>query len=429
MEVALLFTVLFILMFLGVPIFLSMLLATITTLAVGGLGVATLIPSQMIAGIDSYALLAIPFFILMGNLMNAAGLTSRLVDLLMYFIGGLRAGLAYAVVGATAFIATVSGSGPATASMVGSTVIPMMSKAGYRKDFAGALVASAAVLGPVFPPSVPMVFIAVVTTLSAGKLFVAGVLPGVLLVIALLVVVLLNANPAKGMVPPPLKKEEYRRYSFRTVLLRGAPSLLTPLIILAAVIGGFATITEISMLASAYVLILAVAYRSIDLKSLVAAFKTSALFSAAIMMIFAAVGGFTYIVAISRLGDQIRAWIDSAGMGVFGFLTLSMLFFLLLGATIDAIPAILIFVPVLLPVAESLGVHPIHYAAVVVINLMIGLILPPVAETVFVISKLANLGYGALARRTMPFLGAYLVVLILITYIPFFTTWLPEILF
>lgn len=424
MEIGVLFLVMFALMALGASIFVAMLIAVLVTLVVGGYGSATIIPAQMAAGVDSYQLLAIPFFILMGSLMARAGLTERIVAFLMYFIGGIKGGLAHTAVGASAFASTVSGSAPASASMIGSAMLPMMRRSGYRQEFSAATIGSAAVLGPVIPPSVPMVFVALVTSLSVGQLFVAGVAPGLLLIAGLLLVIVFRSRgtsriPDTGVVNP------YRSQSLVGLTARAVPALLTPALILVGIVGGYATVTEISIVAAAYVLVLGLLYRSLALRDLVRVFTQTAVFSATIMMIFAAVGGFTYVVAITRLGDRIDVWVQSAGLGIFGFLVLTMIFFLVLGTIMDAIPAILIFVPVLLPTAISLGIDPIHYSAAIVVNLMVGLITPPVGALLFVMTKLARVSFGGLVKEIGPYIAVYFVVVLLTTLVPAFTLALP----
>ena len=428
MEIAVLFIVMFALMVLGAPIFLAMLIAVLVTLIVGDFGSATALPTQMAAGVDSYELLAIPFFILMGSLMSKAGLTERIVAFLMYFIGGIKGGLAHTVIGASAFASSVSGSAPATASMIGSAMLPMMRRAGYRQEFSAAVVAASAVLGPVIPPSVPMVFLALVTSLSVGQLFIAGLAPGILLIVGLFLVVLWRGRGGER-IPETEVVNPYRQEGLLQVSLRALPALLTPVLILVGVIGGFATVTEISILASAYVLLLGLIYRSLNLRATFAVFTQTALFSATIMMIFAAVGGFTYIVALTRLGARIDEFVQGAGLNGFTFLLLTILFFVLLGTIMDAIPAILIFVPVLLPSAMALGIDPIHYGATIVVNLMVGLITPPVGALLFVTTKLARIPFGPLVRELVPFLIIYLLVVVLTTFIPALTTGLPDLLF
>ncbi|WP_109474546.1 TRAP transporter large permease [Ornithinimicrobium cavernae] len=427
MELLVLFGVMFFFMALGTPIFVAMLLAVLATLFVGGLGSATVLPTQMAAGVDSYELLAIPFFILMGELMYRAGLTERIVDLLMFFLGRVRGGLAYTVVASSAFASSVSGSAPAAASMIGSAMLPLMGRSGYKREFSAAVTASSAVLGPVFPPSVPFIFVALVTGLSVGQLFLGGVGPAIIMVTGLVLTVYVMAP--RGRTPSTDAAASSRDRSFATLLVRALPSLLTPALILVGVVSGFATITEVSILASLYVLVLGLAYRSLSIGALLSVFKHTAQFGATILMIFAAVGGFTYVVATLRLGEDVSDFVARAQMGPITFLLATMVFFVVLGLIMDAIPAILIFLPVLLPAAIELGIDPVHYSVAVVVNLMMGLITPPVGALLYVVTKLARVDFAHLVRECGPFLAVYGVTLVLVTFLPFISTAIPEALF
>lgn len=427
MELLILFGVMFAFMAIGAPIFVAMLLAVLVVLFVGDLGSATVLPSQMAAGVDSYELLAIPFFILMGELMYRAGLTERIVDLLMFFLGRIRGGLAYTVVASSAFASSVSGSAPAAASMIGSAMLPLMGKSGYRREFSAAVTASSAVLGPVFPPSVPFIFVALVTGLSVGQLFLGGVGPAIIIVIGLVLTVF--AMSRRGRTPEVDTVTVHRDRGLGVLVLRALPSLLTPALILVGVVSGFATITEVSILASLYVLVLGLCYRTLSPGGLLSVFKHTAQFGATILMIFAAVGGFTYVVATLRLGDEVAAFVERANMGPLMFLFATMIFFIVLGLIMDAIPAILIFLPVLLPTAVELGIDPIHYSVAVVVNLMMGLITPPVGALLYVMIKLARVEFGALIKECGPFLAVYGVTLVLVTFVPFISTTIPTALF
>lgn len=427
MELLLLFGILFALMLLGAPIFVAMLASALVTLALSGIGSGTVLPTQMAAGVANPQLLAIPFFILMGELMARAGLTQRIVDLMMYFFGRFRGGLAYAVVGVNAFASSVSGSAPASASMVSSAMLPAMSDAGYRREYSSAVNASAAVLGPVLPPSVPMVFVSLVTTLSLGQLFIGGIGPGLLLCLALFGTVAWQARRKKlpaatvgaGEKAPPLG----------TLVLRAAPALGAPVFILVGIIGGFVTITEVAMIAAFYVLVLGFAYRTITLRTLPAVIKDTSVFSSTIMMLFAAVGGFTFIIAVQRVGDQVAEVIGGWDIGPLAFLLLAMLFFLIIGMVLDAVPAILIFLPILMPVAIEIGVDPIHFGVITVVNLMIGLLTPPMGALLFVLTKIGQVKFGQLVREVLPFLMGLLLALGISVFFEPVVTFLPELLF
>lgn len=427
MEIILLFAVLFALMTLGVPVYVAMGAAALVTLAVSGLGAGTVLPTTMVGGIDSFELLAIPFFVLVGELMNRAGLTQRIVDLLMFFLGRLRGGLAHASVGVNLFASGVSGSAPADAAAVSSVMLPVMRRQGYTPEYAAAVNASAAVVGPVMPPSIPMVFVALVTNLSLGQLFLGGVGPALLLAVSM--VAIITWHSARGKVPPTTTGVGLEQEGLGRLFLRAAPALGAPVFIVAGVFAGFATITEMAMLAALYVLVLGLAYRTLTLRNIPTVLRDGAVFASTIMILFAAVGSFTYVIAARRVGDQVAAVVENLDVGPLAFLVLTMLFFLVVGMVLDAVPAILIFFPILLPVAIEVGVDPIHFGVVGVVNLMIGLLTPPVGALLYVLTKIGRVTFGKLVKEVWPFVLAMLASLLLLVLVPPIVTWLPSLVF
>jgi tripartite ATP-independent transporter DctM subunit len=427
MEIVALFGVLFGLMAIGVPIFIAMVTSSLVTLALTGLGTATVLPTTMISGVNSFELLAIPFFVLMGELMSRGGLTQRIVDLLMFFLGRLKGGLAYASIGVNIFAAGVSGSAPADAAAVSSVMLPAMKREGYRPTYSAAINASAAVIGPILPPSIPMVFVALVTGLSLGQLFVGGILPGLVLAGAMTLLVFWQAHRGKipgrveslGVASPPLLK----------LLVRALPPIGAPVLIIAGIFGGFATITETSMLAAFYVLVLGLIYRTLRFRDVPGIIRDGAVFASTIMVLFTVVGAFTFIIVAQRVGDQLVDAVGRLSVGPIGFLLLSMVFFLIVGMVLDAVPAILIFLPILLPVAIDVGVDPIHYGVAVVINLMIGLLTPPVGALLYVMTKIGRVSFGGLVKEVLPFVFMLLIGLLVIVFVPSLVTWLPGLIF
>lgn len=427
MEILILFGVLFALMTAGVPVFAAMAAAALVTLGVSGLGAATVLPNTMVGGVDSFELLAIPFFVLVGELMNKAGLTQRIIDLLMFFLGRLRGGLAHASVGVNLFASGVSGSAPADAAAVSSVMLPVMRRQGYTPEYAAAVNASAAVVGPVMPPSIPMVFVALVTNLSLGQLFLGGVGPAVLL--ASSTVLLIAWHARRGKLPAATPGVGLEEVGLGRLVLRAAPSLGAPAFIVAGVFGGFATITEMAMLAALYVLVLGLIYRTLRFRDVPVVLRQGAVFAATIMILFAAVGSFTYVIAARRVGDQVARIVENLQVGPVAFLLLAMVFLLVIGMVLDAVPAILIFFPILLPVAVEVGVDPIHFGVVGVVNLMIGLLTPPVGALLYVLTKIGRVSFGSLVKEAAPFVGAMLASLLVLVLIPPIVTWLPGLLF
>jgi len=427
MDVLLLFLVLFALMSLGVSVWISMGCAGLLIVGLAQLGDASALPSTIAQSLSGFELLAIPFFILSGDLMNRAGLTERIVRLLMYFLGRFRGGLAYASIGVNLFASGVSGSAPADASAVSSVMLPAMRKEGYRPEYAAAVNASAAIVGPIMPPSIPMIFVALVTNLSVGRLFVGGVIPALMLTLAMLGLVSWHAQrgrmPAITSVRPP-------RGELLRLARAATPTMAAPLIIIGGVVFGIATITEIAMVATLYVLILGtVVYRTISIRDIMPIFRHSATFSSTIMVLFGVTGIFTFVIAVEQFGVEITNTLAETNIGPIAFILLAMVFFLVVGGPMDAIPAILIFLPILLPIATKLGVDPIHFGVIVVVNLMIGLLTPPIGALLFVLTKMSGVPLGTLTRAVLPFLAVQSAVLFVIALIPATVTWLPSLIF
>lgn len=440
MEILLLFGVLFGLMAFGMPVFLAMAASALVTLAVTGLGAATVLANTMVGGVDSFELLAIPFFVLVGELMNKAGLTQRIIDLLMFFLGRFRGGLAQASVGVNLFASGVSGSAPADAAAVSSVMLPAMRREGYTPQYAAAVNASAAVVGPIMPPSIPMVFVALVTQLSLGQLFLGGVGPAIILAGSM--VGLIAWHAVRGRLPSrkttavavgagtgDADAPSTDQRSLGRLFVEALPALLAPAFIIAGVFGGFATITEMAVLAAFYVLLLGLLYRTLQVREVPAVLRDGAVFSSTIMILFAAVGSFTYVIAAQRVGDQVAEFVSGLDVGPTTFLLLTMVFFLVVGMVLDAVPAILIFLPILLPVAVELGVDPIHFGVLVVVNLMIGLLTPPVGALLYVLTKIGKVPFTALVKETMPFVAVMLIGLLLMVLVPSIVTALPELVF
>lgn len=426
MSILMLFAVLFTFMFLGVEIFLSMGIAAAVYLLVTGNAPLTLIATSMINGITNTSLLAIPFFILAGELMNISGMTLRIVRFSRFFIGKWKGGLSYTCVVVNIIAAGVSGSAPADCSAVSSVMLPVMKKEGYPKEFSAAINASAATIGPIIPPSIPMVFIGLLTNLSIGRLFLGGVIPGFLMGGALMLICYLKVKKMKLGI----YEQEQSFKIFWEVLKDSFLALSAPLIIIIGVITGLVTITEVAMLATAYVLILGIfVYKTIAIKDILNIFKNSVLFSSSIMALFSIAFIFSWFIAVEGIGKQMGLYIISMNMSPLTFLIFVALLFILLGMIIDAIPAMLIFVPVLLPISTTLGIDPIHISVVIVTNLMIGLLTPPVGGLLYLESKLANVPVDRLIKELVPFILVLFAVVALMTFIPSIVTFIPNLLF
>ena len=423
--IALLFVMLFGLVAIGMNIWLSMGISAVLYILIQGEMSLRAVASTMVGGVDSSTLVAIPFFILAGDLMNRSGITAKLTQLTDYFVGRARGGLAYVAVIVNVIVAGVSGSAVADASAVSSVVIPTMLKRGYDKAFAASINGAAAVIGPIIPPSIPMIFIGVISGISIGRLFLGGVVPGLLMGLVLIVMIFSIAK--RKNLPTVTMAMDWK--TLRGLLRDSFFALMAPLIILFGIIFGVVTLVEVSVLAVLYILFVsAFIYRSIRLRDLPGIFMHSAVFSAAIMIIFAVVGLYQYIVAYEQVGERLGELIPALNLSPFWFLLLINIFFLIMGCILDAVPVMLIFFPVLLPTAIQLGIDPTHFAVIVVLNLMIGLLTPPIGVLLFLEAKIAELPFEQLLRSIWPFTLSLIFVLLLCTYIPGLVTWLPDLI-
>ena len=424
--IALLFVFLFALIALGIEVWAAMGISAVLYMLVRGDIVLDLVAATMVSGVDHFSLLAIPLFMLVGEVMNASGITRILAEFVHYLVGRLRGGLAYVCVLVNMIMAGVSGSAVADATAVSSVMLPMMDKKGYPRPFAAAINAAAAVAGPVIPPSIPMIFIGVISGISIGQLFLGGLVPGLLMGLVLCLYVLAVAR-RRGL---PLEEVERSWRGFLALLRGAALALVAPVVIIVGVVAGVVTVTEVAVLAAAYVLFIAiVVYRTLPLREVPAVFARAAVFSTVIMLIFASVGIYSYVVVLEGLGPRLAELFLAWNFDKYMFLMAANIFFLLMGMIIDAVPVMLIFFPVLLPISTELGIDPVHFGVVVVINLVIGLLTPPIGALLFLEAKLADISFGALNRAVWPLTLALLGVLLLATYIPAIVTFVPDLVF
>ncbi|MEW9807151.1 TRAP transporter large permease [Mesorhizobium sp. ZMM04-5] len=391
-------------------------------LMITGIGNEAVSAQRVFAGMNSYGLLALPLFILAGNLLVAGGIIQRLVDFVDLLVGRVRAGLAYVNLLANLMMAGLSGSATADTAALGSVMTPMMKQRGYSPDFAAALTISGAIVAPILPPSIIMVIYAIPTKLSIGALFFAGILPGLLIVLLLAVYV---ALAAKRISPPVVATD--RRLSFARATLDAIPVLLAPVIIVGGVRGGVVTATEAAAVLVAYALFLnVVLYRSTDCKTLYKVLRESAITTATVMIVVGTSSLFAWFLAIENVPSAARALFTSMTDNPILFLVIVNIFLLVVGSFVDTVPAILIFVPILQPAAVAYGIDPIHFAIIVIVNLMVGLNTPPVGTNLFVISSVTGRPIGGIVRALLPLYVVKLLALAIITYVPFISLWLPR---
>ena len=407
----------------GVPVAFCLALTSLVFLLLMGSVPLHLIPQRMFTGMDSFPVMAVPFFILAGDLMNAAGITEKIVRFASVLVGHIRGGLAHVNIVASMFFAGVSGSAVADAAALGSILIPAMEEDGYDKTFAAAVTASAAVIGPIIPPSIPVVIYALSGSLSIGGLFLAGVLPGVLIGLGLMLVAYVIARRHNiGHKRPRAHFKEF------WVNLKGAViPLLMPVIILGGILGGVFTPTEASCVAVAYAILIGMfVLRTIKFRDLPPLIYRSMLITATILMVMACANIFSWILGTQQIPQAVGAALTSFTKNPYVFLLLVNLFLLVVGCFLEGIAAIVLIVPILIPVAQALGISQLHFGMVVIMNLMIGLITPPLGLCLFVCCSVARVDFTKLIRASFPFLAIEIVALFIVTYVPFFTLFIPS---
>lgn len=418
----LVFSAFFLFLALGVPIAFVLLLASLIYSILSGDGNLATYAVRMFRSCNTYSYLCIPLFMLSGSVMNKAGITERLVDCARKWIGHIRGGLAMVDVIVCMFFGGISGSAVADASCVGSIMIPAMSREGYKPSFCAGLTAVASTCAPIIPPSIPFVLYASCSNLSVGTLFLAGVIPGIVMAMGSLVAVKIKAGkedfPVEEKVP---MKERW------TALGKATPALIMPLIIIVGIFGGFVTPTEAAAVSCFYAIIVGFCYRELTWKKLWDAFLESAIDSATVMLILAMCAIFSWVITNERITYTITEAMVAMEVPYAVKLLLVNLVLLVIGMFIDSAPAVMMVTPILAPALEAIGMNPIQAAIMICLNLCIGLATPPVGVCLYSTTGIARVKLQDTVREAVPFLIAALVVLTIITYIPIITT-LPFVL-
>ena len=381
------------------------------------------IGQKMVTGIDSYLLIAIPLFILAGNLMNAGKITDKIFSFAKELVGWIPGGLGHANVVASIIFAGMSGSAAADAGGLGTIEMEAMTKNGYDEDFSGAVTAASSVIGPIFPPSIPLIIYGATASVSVAKLFMGGVLPGLLMGVALMVLVFLFAIKYK-FERHPFRLAALARQFFGSIL-----SLITPLIILAGFTTGWFTPTEASSIAVAYSLIIAlIVYRTTDWKTFTDCLLESAITSANTLFIIGTSTLFTYVLVKEGASAEIASFILGISQNPAVILFIINVVLLILGMFMEPGAILTLMLPVLLPIVKDLNIDLVHFGVVMVLNLMIGQVTPPFGVCLFIISDVAKIKLDRLYKSILPFLIPLVVVLFMCTYIPGIVTWLPNML-
>lgn len=419
-----LFILFFILILMRVPITVAIGISVLGSLLVGGYsGQLYILPQQMLEGVENSTLLAIPYFIMAGNLMNAVGMTDKIFNFATALVGHFRAGLAQVNVFSSMIFAGLSGAAVADCAGLGTVEIKAMRERGYPADFAAALTVASAVIGPIIPPSISLIIYAYLSNTSVGRLFVAGIVPGIVISTAL---ILFNRSIAKRRNFP--REERASLHKLMSTSVHGATALVTPGIILYGIIGGYVTANEAGVLACVYAILLGLIYRSLTWRKLWIALSETALVSSIIMMIISYSQVMGWLLAIEQvpqtLADAVLVNIDSRAM----FLGMLLVFLLLIGCVIDGVPAKIILVPVLLPIIDQFGIDRIHFGLIITGALSIGIATPPLGIGLYIVSEVGKVSFDRVAIAVLPFLLPLIAALVAITYIPQLSLWLPNLI-
>lgn len=420
---AVMFVAVVILLAVGVPVAFALAMSVaIAVLAVGKFPMLVVL-KEMFTGIDSFPLMAVPFFILAAELMSGGSLTEVLLRFASQFVGRIRGGLGYANVLTLTFFSGISGSALADAAGPGSMMIRMMSEAGYKRSYAAALTAATAVVGPIIPPSIIMIIYALQDDrVSVGALFMAGILPGLLIAIAMMTVNWwISRRRGYRGTGEVISTAEKLRNTWRAL-----PALALPVIILGGIRGGIFTPTEASVVAVFYALFCGkYLYRTLDWAKIPGILLRSALLTSSVLMIVAASAAFSWVLTIENVPQTLSRWIGELGLGPLTLLLVINVFLLVFGIFIEPLPGVMVLVPILAPLAQAVGIDPVHFAMVVIFNLTLGMITPPVGGLLFVTSVVARVSVSELTRELWPFLLAHLAVLVILILFPALSTWLP----
>ena len=384
-----------------------------------------LVPHMMFQGTDSFPLLAVPFFILAGSLMNAGGITRRLVDFANLLVGHLRSGLALVNVVASMFFAGITGAAVADTSAIGTVLIPAMEDEGYDLDFAAAVTAASSTMGPIIPPSIPMIIYGVSAEQSIGALFLAGIIPGLLVGLALMAVAYLHDGRRQGDFT-----RSNRSFDWRHLLRGGKDALLAlfmPAFVLGGILAGVFTPTEAAAISVLYALVVGrFVYGELSWRQLPALTLDSLVVTAVIMFIISNAAIFGWLVAALQMPQKIVSLLTASFSSRWLILIMINVFLLMIGTFMETTASLIVLTPVLLPLAKKIGLDPIHFGAIMVLNLVIGLTTPPLGVCLFISSGIAGISMERISRAMIPFLLAAILVLLLVTYVPALSMWIPQ---
>ncbi len=390
----------------------------------GGSVPFVLVSQMMITGIDTFSMLAIPLFIFAGDLMNASGMTKRIIRFAAACCGHFYGGLANVGVLANYIMSGISGSAMADAAATGSVLLPEMKKKGFPAAFSSAVIAAAATVGPIIPPSIIFVMLGALMEISVGRLFLAGIIPGTIMFIAMFWITWWLSR-RRGYP----REEKASAVQLKSSFVEGVAAMLAPVVIVATIVLGIATPTEAAAVVVVYAALLGFfVYRSLTIQSVFRAAGRAVITTSVIMLTVSTSGVFAFIAVSERLGEILTHAMLAISSDLVVLLLLVNILLLILGMFMEILPILLILAPILFPLLGGMGVDPVHFGVVIVLNLMIGMITPPIGLNLFVISAIGGVGVIEIFRAALPYIAVLVVVLMLVTYVPALSLYLPNLL-
>ena len=426
MTILLLFGTFILCLVVGVPIAMALGISALVSIYFGTTLPLGIITQKAFTALDSFPLLAIPFFMLAGNLMGKGGVSKRLLDLATKIVGWMTGGLALVTIVACMFFAAISGSGPATVAAIGGFMIPAMIARKYEPGFAAAVTAAAGSIGVIIPPSIPFVLYGVIGSVSVGSLFLAGVIPGLLIGVGLMITAFIVAK-RQGFEVNSVEKFELKEVLKSTWDAKWA--LLIPVIILGGIYGGVFSPTEAAVVACVYALIIGVfVYKELTLKDVYKCFLESVVINSTTMIIIGLSVSVAYYMTLEKMPDSISDFLISFSSNPIVILLLINILLFFVGMFIDTISALVVLTPILLPIVVSVGVDPIHFGVILVSALALGFITPPLGVNLFVASSVGGVKFEKIVAAVIPFIISMIICLLVITYVPSISLWLPNFL-
>ena len=409
----------------GLPIGVSMGIPSAIYLLFNNIPISQLI-QRMVASLNSFPLLAVPLFIMAAQLMNSSGITERLFEFAKLLVGRMKGGLAQVNIVASLIFSGISGAALADVGGLGNIEIEAMDKQNYPRESSAAITAASAVIGPIFPPSIPLIIYGAAAETSSMRLLIAGILPALVIAAALMLQVGFFARKhdyPRGVEGKIAKKE------LVTIIKRGLPSMLMPLIMMVGMLSGYFSPTEVAAIAVAYAVILSLIYKELTFTSFIKTCKDTLQSTASVLFVVSSAAIFAWVLTVEQLPQQTSAMMLGISDNPVILLILANIILLIAGMFLESTAAIMILTPILLPPLVASGVDPVHFGLVMVFNLMIGMITPPVGMSVYMLSPIVNLPVGRVFKAVLPYLASLLCALVILTYIPQISLWLPNMIF